>query len=270
MKKLLLLTTFISAITFNAVAEDKINTILHARPGGLLGRSTELVELALGDRHGERIIVQNCAAAVAYLDSTDIPTIAVGYSDMMVDVDKNPCAVNEDRFYGYLAAAPMSLCTRTENLNDALNLIKSEDQFKIAYANYPWINLMINKLINESGVNALAVPYKNSKAYRAALAIGEVDFMLSSFQGDGESCPIVFDNVLSGDAIVLGKELFSNSPLASDFSYSTYLFGTNIDLNKDLVDMIHKSKAFENRTDQKYVPYMNESSLTDQFNHISQ
>lgn len=270
MKKIFLLTTFISAITFNAVAEDKINTILHARPGGLLGRSTELVELALGDRHGERIIVQNCAAAVAYLASTDVPTIAIGYSDMMVDVDKNPCAVTEDRFYGYLAAAPMSLCTRTENVDKALALINSGDQFKIAYANYPWINLMINNLINESGVNALAVPYKNSKAYRAALAIGEVDFMLSSFQGDGESCPVVFDNVLSGDAIVLGKDLFLNSPTSSDFSYSTYLFGTNIDLNKDLVNMIHSSEAFDNRTDQKYTPHMTDSSLTEQFKHISQ
>jgi hypothetical protein len=270
MKNTLFIASIISVFAFNAFAEDKIDTILHARPGGLIGRSTDLVESALGSRHGERIVVKNCAAAVAYLNTTDVPTIAVGYSDMMVDSDTNPCAVDSDNFYGYLAAAPMSLCTRTENADKAIDLINSGIQINIAYANYPWISLMINNLIEESGINALAVPYKSSKTYRAALAIGEVDFMISSFQGDGESCPIVLDNVLSGDATVLGKDLFPNSPTASDFLYSTYLFGANIDHNKELVDMIHSSDAFKNRTDQKYTPYMTDSSLTDQFNHISQ
>lgn len=253
-------------VVSQAVAED-IDTLLFSRPGGLVGRTMDVVEGALGDRHGERVVLKGCAAAIEYLKNTDRPTITAAYPDMQAG-ENNPCAVELETFHGYLGASPFYLCVREENKEGAVDRLMNDDVL-IGYADWSWIRQQTNRLVAEINPNAKAVPYKNSKAYRAALAAGEIDFMVSSLGKDGEYCPVILAPELQNDATVTGGELVPNGVVAKNFSYSTYLIGANIPNDGEIQSIVLDSDAWANRVDSRYEAFMTDSNLVEQFNHLN-
>jgi hypothetical protein len=253
-------------VVSQAVAQD-IDTLLFSRPGGLMGRTMDVVEGALGNRHGERVVVKGCAAAIEYLKNTDRPTIAAAYPDMQAG-ENNPCAVELDTFHGYLGASPFYLCVREENKEGAVDRLMNDDVL-IGYADWAWIRQQSNRLAAEISPKVKAVPYKNSKAYRAALAAGEIDFMVSSLGKDGEFCPVILAPELQNDAIVTGGELVPNGVVIKDFSYSTYLIGANIPNDGEIQSLVLGSDAWSNRVDNRYEAFMTDSNLVEQFKHLN-
>ena len=69
MKKILLTimtTLFLVTSASVSFAADKIDVLQHSRAGGLGDRMVTYIADALGDQFGEKIVVDNCAAAIAY------------------------------------------------------------------------------------------------------------------------------------------------------------------------------------------------------------
>ena len=76
MKKTLLTiiaTLFLAVSPSISFAADKIDVLQHTRAGGLGDRMVTYIADALGDQFGERIVVDNCAAAVQYLKKAKNP-----------------------------------------------------------------------------------------------------------------------------------------------------------------------------------------------------
>jgi hypothetical protein len=262
-------TLAVTAMTLvsQAVAQEPIDTLLFARPGGLVGRTTEVVEQSLGDQHGERVVVKGCAAAVEYLKTTDRPTIAIAYPDMQAG-NNNPCAVEAEMFHGYLGASPMFLCVREENKAQSVDRLLT-DEVLLGYADWAWIRQQSVRLAAELP-NAKALPYKNSKAYRAALAAGEIDYMISSLAKDGEYCPVVLSPTLTNEATHRGQDLVADAVVLHDFSYSTYLIGANIPVDGDIQATVLDSEAWANRVDNRYTSFMRDTALITQYHHLNQ
>jgi len=268
MKKLIFAAAVLSfGIVSQASAQDKIDTLNFARPGGLMNRIVDIVSETLGDRHGERIDLKGCAAAIEYLKTTDRPTIATGYPDMQAG-DNNPCAVELETFHGYLGASPFYMCVREEDKEGAIDRLMN-DKVLVGYADWSWIRKQSNRLVAELNSNAKAVPYKSAKQYRAALVAGEIDFMLSTQGKDGEFCPVIFAPTLQNDAVITGAELAPNGVVAKDFAYTTYLIGANLPNDGEIQALTLGSEGWANRTDTRYEDFMPGASLEEQYNHLN-
>jgi hypothetical protein len=258
----LFLSIFIST---SALATEKIDTILDSRPGGLASRMIEIVENSLGEKHGKRIIVDNCAAMTKYIKNSKTPILAIGYPDMQIG--KNPCYQEEENFYGFLGSSPMYLCVRTENEKYAINNLFMKDIF-IGYADFPWLKQKSQKLIKSIGSNAKGIPYSNSAAAKAALVNGEINYMISSLLQDGEICPIILDENLQNEAIIRGIDLFPESN-GVIFSYSVFLLGSNLPRNKDILENILNSVFWENRVDFRYKEMLIDLNLSEQYMYLN-
>lgn len=248
-----------------AFAADKIDLVRFSRPGGLGSRFTDTLEGALGDNLGETITVKGCKAAVDYINKTDKPTLAIGYVDMQL----GKCAVEQENFYGYLGASSVYLCLR-EDAKDGWQDRLQTKGIKIGYAKWPFFTTYVSEIAPAINPDAKLVPYKNSGAYRTALVAGEIDFTISSTAKDGEICPVVFAPSTEGtEATVLGSDIAPGSEAAKNFSYSMYVIGSNLPVNKDIVNAVFASDAWANRKDFRYTEFLTDRSLAEQFKHLN-
>ena len=121
MKKTLLTiiaTLFLAVSPSISFAADKIDVLQHTRAGGLGDRMVTYIADALGDQFGERIVVDNCAAAVQYLKKAKNPVITAMPFESMAkqnDGSKNACAISKKHFIEMYAASPWSVCHRSDN-----------------------------------------------------------------------------------------------------------------------------------------------------------
>jgi hypothetical protein len=252
----------------SAFSQEKIDTILDSKPGGLAGRMIEIVENSLGEKHGKRIVVDNCAAMKDYIVNSETPILGIGYPDMQVGGNENPCYQEESNFYGFLGASPMYLCVKNENADYAINSLFREKVF-IGYADFPWFKHQSQKLIEGIGSNVKGIPYSGSSAANIALVNGEIDFMIGSSLKDGGVCPIILHDKLDNGAIIRGKDIFPDVKQAI-FSYNVYLVGSNLPRNKDILELVLNSSFWKERTDNKYENFMENNNLSEQFNYLNE
>ena len=253
------------AISFWAMPAyaEKIDTVAYARAGGTVDRFLQITESALGDMHGKRIVFDNCAAATEYIKTTERPTLSIGYPDTQIKKENNPCLLDRENFYGHIAASPAFICVREEKAEGAIEKLLNDTSY-VGYSNFLYAKIKVEAL-EDAVPNLKMIPYKNSGAGRAALVAGEIDFLITGTSKDGEKCPVILDTEINFDAEITAIELFPAAESAATFKYILFMFGSNLPNNKDIVNMIQESDAWENRVDVKYTEYLNDMSLDQQF-----
>tara|TARA_B100000780_G_C21124727_1_gene456011 strand:+ start:3016 stop:3837 length:822 start_codon:yes stop_codon:yes gene_type:complete len=272
MKKILLTiigTLFLVTSASVSFAADKIDVLQHSRAGGLGDRMVTYIANALGDQFGEKIIVDNCAAAVQYLKKAKNPVITAMPFETMAkqnDGSKNACAIDKRMFIQMYAASPWSVCHRTDNAEATINALRNNKVRVGVWQNgfYGPRFIAFMKAINP---NAKVIPYKKAKMYRAALVAGEIDFSISTVAKDGESCPVVLNDTLVGDAQITATELEPNAPY-SVLGYSYFFAGKNIK-RIDVPAIVFSSNAWNNRRDHRYDVFMTGDSKRKQWKAIS-
>lgn len=265
-------TVAVMAIGFasSAIAGDKINTMQYTKSGGQADRMITYVEKALGDRFGERIVVDNCAAAKKILENSSTPVLTAWMSELQAnqaDGSAGACALDQSNFQGYLAAAPWSVCHRTDNTQATLDYLRTGN-IRVGVWQSGFYGPQFEAFMNAINPNAKVIPYKKGSQYRAALAAGELDFSISTMAKDGETCPIVLAQEVTGDAVTTGEKFAPNAPYNVN-AYSYFLAGT-AGLKGDFVGMTHASQAWADRRDNRYHPFLerNWNEREHQWSHL--
>lgn len=273
MFKTILTTAVAVLITIStAIAGEKIDVIQYTKAGAQADRMITYVQESLGDRFGERIIVENCAAAKKVLLSTKNPTVVAWMTELNApqsDGSASPCLLDDSMFIGYLAASPWSICHRTDNASATFDALKTGD-IRVGVWRSAYYNKKFKEFLTAMNPNAKMIPYKKGSEYRAALAAGEIDFSISTLGKDGETCPVVFNTTVEGSsgAIALAKDLAPNAP-SSVMSYNYTLWAVNMDVvNNNLLQTIYGSDAWANRKDNRYFPFMTDATREQQLQSI--
>jgi len=267
MKYFYIALVFLGLMSQPVYASEKIDTILHNRVGGLASRALDIVEQQLGDRHGKRIIVDNCAASMEYIRNSGKPILGIGYADMQFDKENNPCAQKFEEFYGFLGATPIFLCVKEDNAENAIERF-TNGSVRIGHSDYPLETLKINKFVEQVNPQATVVPYENSKSFRVALAANEIDFIITPTPLGNEYCPIVLSEKLEGNATIRGIDILPNLQY-SIFLHTLYLFGSNLPHNNDIVNEIMNSEAWKNSTVKNYTKFMENETLEKQYDYLN-
>jgi tripartite-type tricarboxylate transporter receptor subunit TctC len=272
MKKILLtiLTTLFLVMSASvSFAADKIDVLQHSRAGGLGDRMVTYIADALGDKFGEKIVVDNCAAAIAYLKKAKNPVVtALPFESMAKQNDgsKNACAIPKKYFINMYAASPWSVCHRTDNASATIDALRNGEVRVGVWQNgfYGPRFIAFMKAINP---NAKVIPYKKAKMYRAALVAGEIDFSISTVAKDGESCPVVLNDKIVGDAEMIAQDLEPKAP-HSVLGYSYFFAGKNVK-GIDIPAIVFASESWKNRRDHRYGQFMIDESRNKQWKVIS-
>lgn len=268
MKKTLL--TIMATIFFMnwhsiAFASSKVDVLQYSRAGGLDDRMVTYIADAMGDQFGEKIIVDNCAAAVQYLKKTKKPTItAMPFESMAKQADgsKNACAIDKKYFIQMYAASPWSVCHRTDNEAATIQALRNSD-VRVGVWQNGFYGPRFVKFMEAINPNAKVIPYKKAKMYRAALVAGEIDFSISTVAKDGESCPIILNDRIVGDAEITASDLEPKAPY-SVLGYSYFFAGANLK-GFDVPAKVFSSDAWKNRRDQRYNVFMTDLSRNKQW-----
>ena len=265
---IILATLFMILPVTSALSADKVDVIQYSRAGGLHDRMITYVADSLGDRFGERIVVDNCAAAIQYLKKTSRPTVAAMAFESMAkqnDGSKNACAIDKKHFVQMYAASPWSVCHRSDNPAATISALRNDDVKVGVWQNgfYGPRFVAFMKAINPK---AKVIPYAKAKMYRAALVAGEIDFSISTVAKDGELCPVVLNDKLVGDAEVTAGDLEPKAPY-SVLGYSYFFAGANL-ANIDIAKVVFTSDAWKNRRDQRYGPFMTNVSKNKQWKSL--
>jgi len=261
MIKKLFATSAFSLFSFTALAET--DTILFSKPGGLDDRLLTIIEESLGTNFGNRITVENCAAAAQYLSNTDKPTVSLWGPAFQFSENgsSNPCALPDEQFIGFFAAAPFHICYKEGNKQAAnINYLRTGDVTIGAWSN-KYALTPLTSLIATLNPNAKVIPYKSSKNYRPALQAGEIDYTVPTSVKDGEKC-----------LATLGETSVDNLPTVSSmvdhpFSILTYSYtivGANVDNPDTFVSSVHASEGWINRKDQTYTSFLSDLSRAEQ------
>ena len=267
MKKTLLTiiaTLFLALSPSISFAADKIDVIQYSRAGGLHDRMITYVADALGDQFGERIVVDNCAAAIQYLKKTRKPTVAAMAFESMAkqnDGSKNACAIDKKYFMEMYAASPWSVCHRSDNAAATIDALRKSD-VRVGVWQNGFYGPRFIKFMEAINPNAKVIPYKKAKMYRAALVAGEITFSISTVAKDGESCPVVLNDTVVGDAEMTAADLEPKAPY-SVLGYSYFFAGANIK-GADVPAIVFSSDAWKNRRDQRYDVFMTDLSRNKQ------
>jgi len=271
MKKTLLsilatvLLTTSASISF---AADKIDVLQYTRAGGLGDRMVTYIADALGDQFGEKIVVDNCAAAVQYLKKAKNPVITAMPFESMAkqnDGSKNACAINKKYFVEMYAASPWSVCHRSDNAAATIQALRNGD-VRVGVWQNGFYGPRFVKFMEAINPNAKVIPYKKAKMYRAALVAGEIDFSISTVAKDGESCPVILNDTIVGDAQMTAAELEPNAPY-NVLGYSYFFAGANLK-GTDVPAIVFASDAWKNRRDNRYNVFMTDLSRNKQWKSL--
>lgn len=263
-------TSAIAGLTMisTAYAGDKIDVIQYTKAGAQADRMITYVQESLGDNFGQRIVVDNCAAAKKIMSSTTNPTVVAWMTELnnpQADGTPNTCALDDDKFVGYLAASPWSICHRTDNAAATLDALRN-DEIRVGVWRSSYYNAQFEAFLNAVNPNAKMIPYKKGSQYRAALAAGELDFSISTLGKDGETCPVVLSTTTEGSAqaTITANELAPGAPYAvSGYNYT--LWAANMDgVDIDLLETVYASDAWANRKDNRYFPFMEDATRAEQ------
>lgn len=261
-KKTTLALTFTVLTATTSLAQT--DTLMYTKPGGLTDRLLTIVEDSLGSEHGKRVSVDSCAAAATYLNSTDTPTIAMWGPEFQFpkeDGSPNPCALSDDKFVGFYAAAPYLICYKDGNSQaENMSFLREADISVGAY--YSAYNFVpLSSVMQALNPNAKVIPYKSSKNYRPALQAGEIDYTMPTSVKDGEKC-IATLGEQSVDGLPTVKSMIDHPFNILTYSYT--VVGANIDNIDSFVSDVHASDAWKNRKDQKYTPFLSDLSRAEQ------
>jgi len=271
MKKTLLtiLTTLFLVMSPSiSFAADKIDVFQYSRAGGLGDRMVTYVADALGDQFGERIVVDNCAAAIQYLKKARKPVVAAMAFESMADQNdgsKNACAIDKKHFIEMYASSPWSVCHRSDNTAATIDALRTS-KVRIGVWQNGFYGPRFIKFMEAINPNAKVIPYKKAKMYRAALVAGEIDFSISTVAKDGESCPVILNDKVIGDAEMTAAELEPKAPY-NVLGYSYFFAGANIK-GTDIPAIVFSSDAWKNRRDQRYDVFMTDLSRNKQWKAI--
>jgi tripartite-type tricarboxylate transporter receptor subunit TctC len=271
MKKTLLTlvtTLFLAVSPSISFAADKIDVLQHSRAGGLGDRMVTYIADALGDQFGERIVVDNCAAAVQYLKKAKNPVITAMPFESMADQNdgsKNPCAIDKKHFIEMYAASPWSVCHRSDNTAATIDALRNQ-KVRVGVWQNGFYGPRFIKFMEAINPNAKVIPYKAAKMYRAALVAGEIDFSISTVAKDGESCPVILSDKVIDDAEITAMELEPKAPY-SVLGYSYFFAGANL-RNIDIAEIVFSSDTWKNRRDQRYDVFMTDLSRNKQWKTI--
>jgi len=271
MKKTLLtiLTTLFLVMSPSiSFAADKIDVLQHTRAGGLGDRMVTYIADALGDQFGERIVVDNCAAAIQYMKKAKNPVITAMPFESMADQNdgsKNACAIDKKHFIEMYASSPWSVCHRSDNTAATIDALRTS-KVRIGVWQNGFYGPRFIKFMEAINPNAKVIPYKKAKMYRAALVAGEIDFSISTVAKDGESCPVILNDKVIGDAEMTAAELEPKAPY-NVLGYSYFFAGANIK-GTDIPAIVFSSDAWKNRRDQRYDVFMTDLSRNKQWKAI--
>ena len=225
----------------SANASDKIDVVKYSTAGGLTDRMNDIIAESLGDKFGQFVNVNGCAAAKRVIENSENPTVAAWSVEYLAE--DNSCLVDREYFKGTMASAQYYICHMSDNKKAATMDYFRKGNIKVAVWDSAFWSVPQTDFVMSANPKAKVIRYK-SKQFSTALPSGEVDYKMSTIPKDGETCLIVLGD--TGEGIATGKSLGTESKF-SELGYAYVIVGT-----EDVQDTVHNSEAWTNRKDTKY------------------
>lgn len=262
-------TIFMLSVLNVASASEKIRLISQYGPGGVFYGALEAISKIDDEKFASRVErMGSCAEIANYARKTEHPMITTWEVQGTFQRGNHPCnLVSGESFVTLIGQAYWNFCRLPESENkNAIHELMGD--VRVGVFEGPQYRIIADTLLEGIGSSGVSVPYASVSDYKAALAVGEIDYILTTMDESNMEC-VLTTNPNSEEIRHSVSDFYTGKFF--DASYTVAILGFNVDPEeiRKLFLKASKSDEWKNGVGKRYAPNIIQESSKTQYSFIS-
>ena len=265
---LAMIAIFLILLSNAAIADEKIKLISYGGPGGIFYGALEALSQVESDKINKQVTrMGSCAEIANYAKNTDNPMVTTWEVQGAFQDNNHPCnLVSDESFITLIGQAYWNFCRIPDSGEDGIKDLKGD--VRVGVFEGPQFKFIANTLLSGIGSSGRSVPYSSVSDYKAALVVGEIDYILTTMDEPDMECVLT----TNPDSTQIENSVsdFYTGPF-HDASYTIAILGFNVNREeiKGLFSEAIKTDEWKNGVGRRYTPDIVQQSTEDQYKFIS-